>query len=95
MERSLVPNPQGSIARVAPNHLITSSPELWAHVNAARSPYTRAPFFYHCIRIEPGVDNVFTECDNDRHDARRKQMAAGVSTSPPRLPRPEGVTRHL
>ncbi|KAJ4412359.1 hypothetical protein N0V91_000831 [Didymella pomorum] len=30
-------------------------------------------------RFEPGKDNVFTECDNDRHDARRKKMYAGYS----------------
>ncbi|OCL03164.1 pisatin demethylase [Glonium stellatum] len=69
----------GTIARIAPNHLITSSPELWAHINAVRSPYTRSAWFYHCVRFEPGKDNVFTECDNDKHDARRKKMASGYS----------------
>ncbi|ERF76352.1 hypothetical protein EPUS_09320 [Endocarpon pusillum Z07020] len=69
----------GSIARVAPNLLITSSPELWAHINAVRSPYTRASWYYHCVRFEPGKDNVFTDCDNNSHDARRKKMAAGYS----------------
>lgn len=66
---------------MAPNHLITSSPELWAHINAVRSPYTRAPWYYHICRFEPGKDNVFTDCDNDSHDARRKKMAAGVRMS--------------
>ncbi|OCK73104.1 pisatin demethylase [Lepidopterella palustris CBS 459.81] len=69
----------GTIARVAPNHLVTSSPELWAHINAVRSPYARSPWYYHCARFEPGKDNVFTECDNDKHDARRKKMASGYS----------------
>jgi len=69
----------GSIARVAPTHLITSDADLWARVSAVRSPYRRAPFFYHAARFEVGKDNIFTECDNDRHDARRKKMAAGVS----------------
>jgi len=69
----------GTIARVAPNHLITSSPEVWAHINAVRSPYSRAPWYYHCARFEPGKDNVFTECDNDKHDARKKKMAFGYS----------------
>ncbi|KAF2791473.1 pisatin demethylase [Melanomma pulvis-pyrius CBS 109.77] len=69
----------GSIARVAPNHLITSSPELWAHINAVRSPYKRAEWYYHAARFEPGKDNVFTECDNEKHDARRRKMAAGYA----------------
>ncbi|KAF2268106.1 pisatin demethylase [Lojkania enalia] len=69
----------GPIARVAPNHLITSSPELWAHINAVRSPYTRAEWYYHAARFEAGKDNVFTECDNIKHDARRKKMAAGYA----------------
>ncbi|KAF2503192.1 pisatin demethylase [Lophium mytilinum] len=69
----------GTIARVAPNHLITSSSELWAHINAVRSPYSRSQWYYHCARFEAGKDNVFTECDNDKHDARRKKMASGYS----------------
>ncbi|KAF2738093.1 pisatin demethylase [Polyplosphaeria fusca] len=69
----------GPIARVAPNHLVTSSPELWAHINAVRSPYKRAEWYYHAARFEPGKDNVFTECDNERHDARRKRMASGYA----------------
>ncbi|KAF2997664.1 hypothetical protein E8E13_005689 [Curvularia kusanoi] len=69
----------GPIARVSPEHLITSDPELWAHINGVRSPYRRAPWYYHAARFEPGKDNVFTECDNERHDARRKKMYAGYS----------------
>lgn len=74
-------NPQGPIARIAPNHLVTSNPDFWAKINAVRSPYTRSPWYYHAARFEPGKDNVFTDCDNDSHDARRKKMAAGVSIS--------------
>jgi hypothetical protein len=69
----------GPIARVAPEHLITSSPDLWARINGVRSEYRRAPWFYNATRFEPGKDNVFTECDNKRHDLRRKKMASGVS----------------
>lgn len=69
----------GPIARVAPNHLLTSSPELWARINAVRSPYQRAEWYYHAARFKPGEDNVFTECDNEKHDARRKKLASGYS----------------
>lgn len=71
----------GPIARIAPNHLITSDPELWTRINAVRSPYKRSSWYYHAARFETGKDNVFTECDNDRHDARRKKMVSGVSQS--------------
>jgi cytochrome P450 len=67
---------------VAPEHLITSSSDLWARINGARSTYRRAPWYYHAARFEPGKDNVFTECDNKRHDIRRKKMASGVSALP-------------
>lgn len=64
---------------MAPEHLITSDPDLWAHINGVRSPYRKAPWYYNAARFEPGKDNVFTECDTERHDARRKKMYAGVS----------------
>lgn len=48
------------------------------HISAVRSPYKRAEWYYHCARFEPGKDNVFTECDTEKHDARRKKMASGV-----------------
>ncbi|KAH6648403.1 pisatin demethylase [Truncatella angustata] len=69
----------GPITRIAPNHLITSSPDLWAKINGARSLYQKAPWYYHSARFEPGKDNIFTECDSDHHDDRRKKMAAGYS----------------
>ncbi|KAF1837310.1 pisatin demethylase [Decorospora gaudefroyi] len=69
----------GPIARIAPNHLITSDPDYWARINAVRSPYRRSPWYYHAARFEPGKDNVFTDCDNDSHDARRKKMTSGYS----------------
>ncbi|KAH8732261.1 cytochrome P450 monooxygenase-like protein [Phaeosphaeriaceae sp. PMI808] len=69
----------GPIARVAPNHLVTSDAEFWVKINAIRSPYRRAPWYYHAARFEPDKDNVFTECDNDQHDARKMKMVAGYS----------------
>ncbi|KAH7077999.1 cytochrome P450 monooxygenase-like protein [Paraphoma chrysanthemicola] len=69
----------GPIAKVAPTHLITSDPEFWAKINGVRSPYRRSTWYYHAARFEAGKDNVFTECDTARHDARRKKMAAGYS----------------
>lgn len=67
----------GPIARVAPNILITSSPDVWTHVN--NSPgYKRSEWYYSACRIEYRRDNVFSQSDNAKHDYRRKQLAPGV-----------------
>lgn len=67
----------GPIARVAPNILITSSPDVWAHVNNTAG-YKRSDWYYNAVRIEHRRDNVFSQTDNAKHDLRRKQMAPGV-----------------
>ncbi|KNG80951.1 cytochrome P450 monooxygenase [Aspergillus nomiae NRRL 13137] len=69
----------GPIVRIGPNALITSSPELWAHINAVRSPYKRSDWYYHAARFKPGEDHVFSETNSDRHDRRRRQMLMGYS----------------
>ncbi|KAM0334507.1 hypothetical protein ACHAQA_001536 [Verticillium albo-atrum] len=64
--------------RVAPGILITSSPEVWTHVN--RQPgYERSDWYYNACRVEYRRDNVFTQTDNAKHEQRRKQMAPGYS----------------
>ncbi|OAA53198.1 Cytochrome P450 [Cordyceps fumosorosea ARSEF 2679] len=71
-------NKYGPIARVAPNILTTSSPEVWAHVNNTAG-YKRSDWYYNAVRIEHRRDNVFSQTDNAKHDMRRKQMAPGYS----------------
>lgn len=66
----------GPIARIAPNILITSSPEVWTHVNI-KPTYKRSDWYYNAVRIEYRRDNVFSQADNHKHDERRKQMAPG------------------
>ncbi|KAJ5663927.1 hypothetical protein N7507_004658 [Penicillium longicatenatum] len=68
----------GPIARVAPQVLITSSPDVWMHVNN-KPGYKRSDWYYHAVRIEYRKDNVFSQTDNAKHDQRRKQMAPGYS----------------
>ncbi|KAL1612353.1 hypothetical protein SLS60_000579 [Paraconiothyrium brasiliense] len=68
----------GPIARVAPNVLVTSSPEVWAHVNS-KPDYKRSDWYYNACRIEYRRDNVFSQTDNVKHEQRRKQMAPGYS----------------
>jgi cytochrome P450 len=68
----------GPIARIAPNLLVTDSPDVWMHVN--REPgYKRSDWWYHAARIEHRRDNVFSETNNEKHDRRRMQMMPGYS----------------
>lgn len=69
----------GPIARVAPNILVTSSAQVWAHVNN-KPGYKRSDWYYNAARIEHRRDNVFSQTDNAKHEQRRKQMAPGVSS---------------
>ena len=68
------PASPGSIARVGPNDLITCSPELLLRMSAARSPYTRAPWYYIATKFEQGKDLVFSMLNEDQHNKRRLQM---------------------
>lgn len=68
----------GSIARIGPNHLITDDPGLTQRILAARSPYTRAPWF-DAIRIDPHVTNIVSERDPRKHDRMRLKMSAGYA----------------
>lgn len=68
----------GPIARVAPQILITSDPDVWIHVNN-KPGYKRSDWYYHAARIEYRKDNVFTQTDTVKHERRRKQMAPGFS----------------
>lgn len=68
----------GSIARIGPNHLITDDPGLTQRVLAARSRYTRAPWF-DAIRIDPHVTNIVSERDPGKHDRMRHKMSAGYA----------------
>ncbi|KAK3388000.1 cytochrome P450 [Podospora didyma] len=69
----------GPIARVGPNDLLTSSPELLAHMSAVRSPYTRGKWYHRATRHQPGIDHLFSELDEDKHTRRRAQLAPGFS----------------
>lgn len=69
---------KGRIARVAPNLIITSSPEVWTQVNL-KPGYKRSDWYFQGLRFEHRRDNVFSQTDTKKHDERRKQMAPGYS----------------
>jgi cytochrome P450 len=82
----------GPIARVGPTSLITSSADVWLHVNT-KPGYTRSKWYFEAVRVEHQRDHVFSQTDTKLHDERRKQIAPGVrhpfrSTLPPSLMNP-------
>jgi cytochrome P450 len=68
----------GPIARIGPNSLITSHPDVWTHIHL-KPGYKRSDWFYQAARWEYGKDTVFSQTDNAMHDLRRKQLAPGYS----------------
>lgn len=68
----------GSIARIGPNHLMTDDPELVQRILAARSHYTRGPWF-DSIRIDPEITNIVSERHHGKHNHLRHQMAGGYA----------------
>ncbi|KAF2809016.1 pisatin demethylase [Mytilinidion resinicola] len=68
----------GALARIGPNDLLTSSPELLWRMSSVRSTYTKGDW-YNGSRIQPGRDNVFSGIDEDRHTSRRAQLAPAYS----------------
>jgi hypothetical protein len=71
----------GSLARIGPNILVTSDPDIIHRMSRARSPYTKS-VWYQGIRMQPGHDNVFSTVDENSHTQRRAQMAMGVCEPP-------------
>ena len=68
----------GSLARIGPNHLTTSDPELVRRMNAPRSSYRRSSWF-ESFRFTPGTDNILSERQEEKHERLRRKMAAGYS----------------
>ena len=71
----------GSIARVGPDYLITSDPDLMKRMLNVRTPYKRSDW-YNGMRLDPSRDNVLSMRDDDLHAKLRSKMAAGVSKFP-------------
>ncbi|EJP64697.1 Cytochrome P450 CYP570H1 [Beauveria bassiana ARSEF 2860] len=68
----------GSIARVGPNHLVTSDPDLTRQILAVGTTWRRAPS-YDALRIDPRVSNIVSERDPRVHNAMRRRMAPGYA----------------
>lgn len=68
----------GSLARIGPNHLVTSDPNQMRRMLGVRSLYTRSEW-YIGMKFDPSHENVESERNEERHTELRAKMAAGVS----------------
>lgn len=69
----------GSIARVAPNLLVTNEVDLLRRMSAARSPYARGDW-YDGLRLDPKINNVISERNDKLHNTLRAKISVGVSS---------------
>ena len=67
----------GSLARIGPNHLLTSDPDVTRRILTARSGYTRGPW-YDSIRIYPHAPNLVSERDERKHSRLKYKLSASV-----------------
>ncbi|KAM3458202.1 hypothetical protein NHJ6243_007495 [Beauveria neobassiana] len=63
----------GPLVRIGPNQLVSSDPEVLRRMSAVRGNYVKARF-YKAARVVPGVDNVVSALDEDKHKTMRAQM---------------------
>ncbi|VBB81063.1 Putative cytochrome P450 E-class, group I [Podospora comata] len=68
----------GKIARIGPNSVLSSAPEVWIHVNT-KPGYRRSDWYFKAVRVEYQRDNIFSQADTEKHDATRKKIAPGYS----------------
>jgi hypothetical protein len=73
-----IPDGIGSLARVGPNELVTSDPDILRRVWGVRSPYRRGAF-YDAVRFDPTRDNLISLRDDTAHTELKAKMAMGVS----------------
>ncbi len=71
----------GPLARIGPNNLITSDPDIFRHMLSVRSQYERGKWF-DFLRLNPHKANLITERNRIVHNKLRARMAAGVSLIP-------------
>ncbi|KAM5433052.1 hypothetical protein MferCBS31731_007276 [Microsporum ferrugineum] len=66
----------GPVAKIEPNLVVTSSPEVWMHVTT-KPGYTRADWFFRAMRVDYQHDHLFSLTDAAEHDRRRKLLGPG------------------
>ncbi len=70
----------GSLARLGPNELVTSDPNILRRMAAVRSPYRKSEW-YDGLRFEPEYDSMISERNEEKHLELRAKCAVGVRRS--------------
>jgi cytochrome P450 len=68
----------GHVVRTGPNMVLVSDPEILRRMSAARSEYTRGPY-YKTVRIDPKTENIFSMIDDNDHRILKSKMGPGYS----------------
>ncbi|KAK5260716.1 hypothetical protein LTS03_011382 [Exophiala xenobiotica] len=68
----------GSLARIAPNKVVTNDPFIWAHMSAPRSRFTKGTW-YDPTTLDPNQRNSLSQRDDKLHSVLRAKMTRGYS----------------
>jgi hypothetical protein len=68
----------GPIARVGPNHLVTSDHRVLLHITNPRSGWKRSEW-YRAFSFDPTGDSVLSETNDKKHGYLRARMATGYA----------------
>lgn len=79
---------QGPLARIGPKHLLTSDPAVARRILAARSGYSRGPWF-DSLRIDPRTSHIVSERDEKKHNRLKYKLSASVGSPASFFPRTE------
>ncbi|KIW39474.1 uncharacterized protein PV06_08085 [Exophiala oligosperma] len=75
---SAVLDQYGSLARIAPNKVVTNDPVIWTHMSAPRSKFTKGTW-YDPTTLDPNQRNSLSQRDDKLHSVLRAKMAKGYS----------------
>ncbi|KAI1806758.1 cytochrome P450 monooxygenase [Daldinia bambusicola] len=70
----------GPIARIAPNYILTSDPEILRQVGAVRNNYSKDEWF-DAVKFAPGTHSMFSIIENRPHDQRKAMARKGYNGS--------------
>ncbi|KAK2058143.1 cytochrome P450 [Colletotrichum caudatum] len=64
------------LVRTGPHYVVTSDPDVWKHVNGARSTYQRDPW-WSAGRIDHDRPSLADTLDSASHDKKKAKLASG------------------
>ncbi|KAI1078227.1 cytochrome P450 [Whalleya microplaca] len=69
------PSNSAHLVRIGPNELISDDPDVGRHMSAARLKHSKTGW-YASLKVDPYVDNIFSELDPIKHDKLRGQISS-------------------